>query len=352
VNPTAIAFGGVEVGETSAAQTVTLTNNGSAALTIASITGSGAPFTVNTTGTDLTLDPAQSTTFSVTFAPTTATTSNGTVSIVSDAPGSPHTVTLSGTGTNFTTYPSTGGPVAITDNDPAGITSTIVVPPGAPNIADLDVMFDATHSWTGDIAASVSRGATSVLFLDRAGNPATTFGCSGDNPQFIADDEGTLGALETSCTNTTPSYVPDGRYTPNNPLSVFDGSSAVGTWTLTVSDNAAGDTGTLDAWALLVTPGGVAGEPGPVGAASSLVVAPNPIASSAQATLTVGTATDVRVVLYDALGREVRVLFEGAAAAGQQAYIAFRTDGLAPGAYVLRATGEGLALTQRVTVTR
>ncbi|HEX8297523.1 MAG TPA: hypothetical protein VF594_00065, partial [Rubricoccaceae bacterium] len=54
---TSIAFGTVSTGQTSTPRTVTLTNNGTAATTITSITGSGAPFTVNTTGTSLTLAP-------------------------------------------------------------------------------------------------------------------------------------------------------------------------------------------------------------------------------------------------------------------------------------------------------
>ncbi|HEX9951499.1 MAG TPA: hypothetical protein VGB53_06995, partial [Rubricoccaceae bacterium] len=47
--PSSVAFGQVAVGTTSTPRTVTLTNNGTAATTITSITGSGAPFTVNTT---------------------------------------------------------------------------------------------------------------------------------------------------------------------------------------------------------------------------------------------------------------------------------------------------------------
>jgi subtilisin-like proprotein convertase family protein len=41
-----------------------------------------------------------------------------------------------------------------------------------------------------------------------------------------------------------------GTFTPNNPLSVFDGQSLAGTWRMTVQDFAGGDTGTLVEWCL------------------------------------------------------------------------------------------------------
>jgi subtilisin-like proprotein convertase family protein len=44
-----------------------------------------------------------------------------------------------------------------------------------------------------------------------------------------------------------------GTFSPNNPLSAFDGESIAGTWTLTISDRASGDEGTLNAWCLLPT---------------------------------------------------------------------------------------------------
>ena len=68
--------------------------------------------------------------------------------------------------------------------------------------------------------------------------------------------------------------------------------------------------------------------------------------------LTVATSQDVRVALYDALGREVRVLLERTMAAGQQAHLGFTTRDLPAGVYVVRATGSDLSLTQQVTVVR
>ncbi|GAB5536319.1 MAG: hypothetical protein Rubg2KO_25680 [Rubricoccaceae bacterium] len=95
-----------------------------------------------------------------------------------------------------------------------------------------------------------------------------------------------------------------------------------------------------------------AAESGTGATASRLAVAPNPIASSAQVSLTVGTAQTVRVGLYDLLGREVKVLHDAPVVAGQPTDIQLQTAGLAPGVYVVRASGPELHLAERVTVLR
>jgi len=95
-----------------------------------------------------------------------------------------------------------------------------------------------------------------------------------------------------------------------------------------------------------------AAESGTGATASRLAVAPNPIASSARVTLTVGTAQPVRVGLYDLLGREVRTLHNAPVGAGQPTTLRFDTAGLAPGVYVVRASGPDLTLAERVTVLR
>ena len=97
--------------------------------------------------------------------------------------------------------------------------------------------------------------------------------------------------------------------------------------------------------------GGTATEEGPHGV-SRLTVSPNPATTQGQLALTVAASQDVRVALYDALGREVRVLLERSLVAGQQAHIGFRTDDLPAGVYVVRATGSDVALTERIAVVR
>ncbi len=102
-----LAFTPQIVGTTSAAQTVTVTNNGNTALKFAAsnaITLAGtnpgdfafAPAAANTCGGSLTM--GASCTISVTFTPTAATARSAKIMIADNAGNTPQTVTLSGTG--------------------------------------------------------------------------------------------------------------------------------------------------------------------------------------------------------------------------------------------------------------
>jgi hypothetical protein len=78
---------------------VTLTNSGTASLTISQATASGSGFSISGIGTQLTINAGQMATFTAQFAPTTAGSATGTISIISNAPNSPLTIALTGTGT-------------------------------------------------------------------------------------------------------------------------------------------------------------------------------------------------------------------------------------------------------------
>jgi hypothetical protein len=102
---------------------------------------------------------------------------------------------------------------------------------------------------------------------------------------------------------------------------------------------------------MTVTPGtDTESEPEPA-LASGLSVYPNPSAGAATVTLTLAEAEEVRVAVYDVLGRTVAVLHEGALAAGSNE---LRLDGagLPPGVYIVRAEGEAFRVTRRVTLLR
>ncbi|MGA7221073.1 MAG: choice-of-anchor D domain-containing protein [Candidatus Sulfotelmatobacter sp.] len=97
LSPASLTFGSQVVGSVSPAQVVTVTNTGSAALSITSITASANFGETNTCGASLAAGADCS--VSVDFAPTTTGTLTGTVSIADNASGSPQTVGLTGTGT-------------------------------------------------------------------------------------------------------------------------------------------------------------------------------------------------------------------------------------------------------------
>ncbi|MEY9910809.1 riboflavin synthase alpha subunit [Catenulispora sp. MAP12-49] len=101
-SPSSLSFGNQAVGTASGAQSVSVSNTGNGAASISSITTSGdfalaSPSTqTNTCGS--TLAAGAFCTVSVTFTPTASGTRTGSLSIASNAPGSPATVALTGTG--------------------------------------------------------------------------------------------------------------------------------------------------------------------------------------------------------------------------------------------------------------
>lgn len=97
VNPPIVNFGNINVGS-NASQNVSLSNSGSAALTVSAVTPSGVGITVNGISLPQTLSPGASTTFAVQFAPTTPGNVMGSVSITSTAPDSPSTAVVTGSG--------------------------------------------------------------------------------------------------------------------------------------------------------------------------------------------------------------------------------------------------------------
>jgi hypothetical protein len=92
-----MAFGTVQVGSNQK-QTATVTNSGGSSVTISQASLTGAGFTLSGITTPMTLSAGQSTTFSVMFAPSVAGNAAGSVTLSSNATGSPLTWTLSGSG--------------------------------------------------------------------------------------------------------------------------------------------------------------------------------------------------------------------------------------------------------------
>jgi len=101
VTPSSASFGSVVTGNTNS-QTIQLKNSGTASLTVSQVAATGSGFSVSGVTTPFTLGPGATSTFNVQYAPTAAGAVNGSVTIVSNAPNSPSTVSLSGTGTAAT----------------------------------------------------------------------------------------------------------------------------------------------------------------------------------------------------------------------------------------------------------
>jgi centrosomal CEP192-like protein/HYDIN/CFA65/VesB family protein len=97
LSQTSSSFGNEAIGTSSPAQSISLSNYGTATLGIAGIAASTNFAQTNTCNS--TLSSGANCTIDVTFAPSQGGNLTATISVTDNAPDSPHTVALSGTGT-------------------------------------------------------------------------------------------------------------------------------------------------------------------------------------------------------------------------------------------------------------
>ena len=142
-------------------------------------------------------------------------------------------------------------PLQIPDNNPYGISHDIT-PYDQRLIVDLDIDLRLNHTWVGDLFVTLSHleSGKMATLVDRPGIPATNQGCEKNNIFAILDDEISSPA-EGKCASS-PAAI-SGIYQPSNPLSIFDGDIAAGTWRLNLSDNYQNDTGYLSSWCLVAS---------------------------------------------------------------------------------------------------
>jgi hypothetical protein len=168
-SPASLSFPGTTVGETSASQTITVTNSGTAPLEIGAISlaGAGSADFAESNGCGATLAAGASCTILVTFTPSATGGSSATLTVADNAAGSPQTVSLTGTGDaapapNF----DVASPTPPQSVAPGGSASySIVVTPTNGTFADT-VSFSASGLPAGATAsfnpATVTPGSTTA----------------------------------------------------------------------------------------------------------------------------------------------------------------------------------------------
>lgn len=176
--PSSLNFPDQPVGTTGPPQTVTLTNSGATTLTLTGVVAT-SPF-AETTDCTATLSAGTSCTINVTFTPAVVGTTNGALRISDDAPGSPHTVALSGTGTHFALNVQPGGSTSATVNAGQTATYNLQVEPGSgfSGGVALSCAFQGTQLRGASCAVSPSavalNGTDAVPFTVRVSTTAGT----------------------------------------------------------------------------------------------------------------------------------------------------------------------------------
>ena len=214
-----VDFGTQRVGSTSAAQTITLTNSGTAALSGIAITLPAGDFT-QSNDCGATLAVGASCTITALFAPTAAGARTGTISIASDAVGSPHTINLMGTGTQPTAQASPASLTFASQQVGTASAPQTVTLTNAGNVA----LAISSIAANGDFSRTTTCGATlapaATCTIDVTFTPTTTGARSGTltisddaptSPQTVAlDGTGVTLAVQFSPASLTFSNQPVG----------------------------------------------------------------------------------------------------------------------------------------------
>lgn len=205
LSTTTLSFSSQTVATTSSVQAVTLTNSGGVALSITGITASGDFAQTNTCGS--TLNAGASCPINVTFTPTTTGTRTGTLSIASNASGSPHAVSLTGTGaTASSPVLQFSASTLIFTNQSAGTTSSAqqvtLTNAGPGSITFSNVASSGEFGYTTTCGASLAANAScqisvtfsptstgtktgSIVITSNASGSPTTISLSG-NPSGVS----------------------------------------------------------------------------------------------------------------------------------------------------------------------
>lgn len=145
-----------------------------------------------------------------------------------------------------------GAGFAIPDNNPAGASSSIVITDSG-NIVNLTVTLNnAAHTWVGDLIIRLSNGSTTIDLINRPGVPeVSTVGFSWNLLGDYTFDDAAATSFESIGNGVGSAFnLPSGSYSPEQALAAFNGASLAGTWTLSISDNAGLDTGSIGSWTL------------------------------------------------------------------------------------------------------
>ena len=239
ISPSSFNFGSVQVGSTGSA-TITLTNSGNESVSINQASATGTGFSANGLSSGATIAAGQSTTFTAQFTPTTPGSASGSISVASNAPNSPLTVALSGSGSQaqISAIPSTAGfgnvstgtsnsqTISLTNNGTAslvvshaavsgtgfsvtGLNTPLTIPAGSNTTFNAVFAPGAAGAVTGSISlTSNAPNSPFTIALSGSGLAGTqllTFGTS--SLSFGSVNVGSNSDLSSSLTNTGNSSV-------------------------------------------------------------------------------------------------------------------------------------------------
>lgn len=150
--------------------------------------------------------------------------------------------------TNCQIFSAIDTPLVIPDGDLNGITSYMQI--SNPSvIKEVKLRVNVEHTYVGDLKVVLSHIDTgkSVVVISNPNN------CSGNNIIIELHDFANLSVQDDCITGFGDAYLSNATYKPSEKLNSFANEIVNGLWSLTVIDNAKGDTGSIIGWSLIVS---------------------------------------------------------------------------------------------------
>ena len=211
-------------------------------------------------------------------------------------------------------------------------------------ITDVNVRIDTViHTWDADLSFYLNKGAVSSLIIDNVGG-------SGDNFIGTVLDDSAATLISAGTAPFT------GTFKPSNPLAPFNFGAGLGDgyWRLSISDTATGDTGSLRRWCLVIS------YTCPTGGIQTIEIPnyyslsqnyPNPFNPSTSIKFTMPQGDNVKLVIFDILGREVKTLVNEFRNSGTYE-VNFDASLLASGVYFYRLEAGEFTDTKRMLLVK
>jgi centrosomal CEP192-like protein/HYDIN/CFA65/VesB family protein len=193
LSASSLSFGSLSAGTTGASQSVTLTNSGNAALSIASfvITGAGASQFVFAENCGSTLAAGTTCIIHGHFAPTGAGADSAAIIITDNAGNSPQSISLSGTGVSAPVAQLSATSLTFGNEDIGSITASQYITLTNPGLAPLSI---ASIAVTGP-------GASQFVFADSCGSTLAAGGNCSIHGHFAPTTAGAATAAITITDN-------------------------------------------------------------------------------------------------------------------------------------------------------